>query len=45
VLPKGASVLPWDGRGGDGRAARAGVYFARLTTPRGTRVARAVVLR
>jgi hypothetical protein len=45
TLPKGATALPWDGRDGAGLAADAGVYFVRLTTPRITRLVRAVVLR
>ena len=45
TLPKGATVLPWDGRDGSGLAADAGVYFVRLTTPRATRLVRTVVLR
>ena len=44
VLPAGASVLRWDGRDAVGRPARAGVYFARLTTVRGVRITRAVLL-
>ncbi len=45
TLPRGATVLPWDGRDGSGLAADAGVYFVRLTTPRVTRLMRTVVLR
>lgn len=33
TLPAGATVIPWDGRDEAGALARAGVYFARLTTP------------
>jgi hypothetical protein len=33
VLPKGATILTWDGRTADGVAAAPGVYFARLVTP------------
>lgn len=35
VLPRGASVLAWDGRDARGVAVRAGVYFVRLETARG----------
>jgi hypothetical protein len=35
VRPAGAYVDPWDGRDGDGRSVRPGVYFARLVA--GTR--------
>jgi hypothetical protein len=44
-LPKGASVILWDGRGADGIAARAGIYFARLVLPEGSRTVRLVRLR
>jgi Glycosyl hydrolases family 32 N-terminal domain/FlgD Ig-like domain len=43
-MPRGASVIGWPGRGDDGRTMQAGVYFARLVTPRMTRVVRTVVL-
>jgi hypothetical protein len=43
-LPRGASVIDWRGRRDDGSAARPGVYFIRLVTPRMTRVVRTVVL-
>jgi len=33
VMPRGATLVPWDGREESGAAARRGVYFARLTTP------------
>ena len=33
MLPRGASVLVWDGRDAAGGRAPNGVYFARLTTP------------
>jgi len=35
ALPGGATVLSWDGRDGTGFQAAPGLYFARLTTPRG----------
>ena len=34
-LPGGATVLTWDGRDGTGFQAAPGLYFARLSTPRG----------
>jgi hypothetical protein len=45
VLPKGATVLLWDGRNADGAATRTGIYFARLTTPEGCRTVRLIRLR
>lgn len=39
-LPKGASVLPWDGRDADGAHVQSGVYFARLVTPQVVRTTR-----
>ena len=44
-MPAGQRELPWDGRGDDGEAVRSGVYFGRLTTAGGQRVARVVMLR
>jgi len=40
VLPKGASVIGWDGRDGDGLRMRRGLYFVRLTTPQESRSVR-----
>ena len=40
----GASVVEWDGRRDDGRAATAGVYFARLEDTRAVRVRRVIWL-
>jgi uncharacterized repeat protein (TIGR02543 family) len=45
MLPAGAHTRVWDGRGADGSAAGAGLYFIRLTTPWGTRTERLVRLR
>jgi hypothetical protein len=39
-LPAGTRSVTWDGRHADGRAVAAGLYFARLTTPRGSAVQR-----
>lgn len=44
-LPKGATVVLWDGRGASGVAVTPGVYFGRLTTPQGGRTVRLVRLR
>jgi hypothetical protein len=44
-LPAGASVIPWDGRNGDGRAMSRGLYFARLTTPTASRTVKLVLSR
>ena len=44
-LPGGEAVVSWDRRDGQGRAVSAGVYFARLATPAGSRSTGAVVLR
>jgi hypothetical protein len=44
VLP-GQREVRWDGRGTVGDAVGSGVYFARLTSPAGQRVARVVLLR
>jgi len=35
ILPAGASVLTWDGRGENGLTAAPGLYYARLSTPAG----------
>jgi hypothetical protein len=43
-LPAGVHAIHWDGRGGDGRRAPAGLYFARATAGEGVRLARVVVL-
>jgi hypothetical protein len=40
VLPRGATVLPWDGRDARGQAAPPGVYFVRLQSTRGRAVTR-----
>jgi flagellar hook assembly protein FlgD len=42
-LPRGATVLEWDGRDAAGAAVPRGLYFARLTTPLATRTARILV--
>ncbi|OGF14306.1 MAG: hypothetical protein A2W00_06020 [Candidatus Eisenbacteria bacterium RBG_16_71_46] len=42
-MPAGATVIDWNGRDAAGRRARPGIYFARLRTQWGTRVARAVL--
>jgi len=39
-LTAGASEVAWDGTDRDGRAARSGIYFARLTTASGQRAVR-----
>lgn len=44
VLHRGSTVIPWDGRDASGAAARCGVYFARMVTPRGAQVARLLIL-
>ena len=44
-LRPGATEVLWDGRSTSGDAARGGVYFAKLTTADGLRVARVVLLR
>lgn len=44
-LPRGASVIAWDGRDARGASLPRGIYFARLTTPRAVRTARIVLLR
>ncbi len=41
----GVQTWRWDGRGADGGASGAGLYFARLVTPWGTRTERLVRLR
>jgi hypothetical protein len=43
-FPAGPQTWRWDGRGPDGDAAVAGLYFARLVTPWGTRTERLVRL-
>jgi len=43
-FPAGAQTWRWDGRGPDGGAAGAGLYFVRLVTPWGTRTERLVRL-
>ena len=40
----GWTVVSWDGRREDGSRAGPGIYFARLTTPRGRHTARVVLL-
>ena len=44
-LPRGATVVTWDGRDAVGRVVPRGVYFARLTTPRAVRAARVLLAR
>ena len=41
----GDQAVIWDGRDAEGRAAAAGIYLARITTPEGTGVGRVVLLR
>jgi hypothetical protein len=41
----GAQRITWDGRNDDGSGVASGVYFIRLATPVGTKVARAVLLK
>jgi hypothetical protein len=41
----GENQLEWDGRGATGSPVASGVYFIRVTTPLGTRIARAVLLK
>jgi len=43
-LPRGTTMISWNGRRADGSRALAGVYFARLTTRRVTRTVRTVLL-
>ena len=43
-FPAGPQTWRWDGRGPDGGAAGAGLYFVRLVTPWGTRTERLVRL-
>lgn len=45
VAPAGPTPLRWDGRDAAGRRAASGVYFFRLETEHGTRVARGTLLR
>ncbi len=45
AVAAGAGAITWDGRGADGRALPAGVYWARVTTPVGSRSLRVVKLR
>ena len=42
TLPAGEHDVAWDGRDGAGRAAPAGLYFARLVTPAGSKLQRVV---
>jgi hypothetical protein len=44
-LPKGVTVLSWDGRGDDGRVRERGVYFVRLVSGREVSTARLLLLR
>jgi hypothetical protein len=44
-VPPGQQVVRWDGRGAGGKAVGSGIYFARLTSSSGQRVARVVLLR
>ena len=44
-LPKGATLIPWDGRDAGGQAVGRGLYFARLVTRSETRVVKLVVAR
>jgi hypothetical protein len=43
TMPKGATVLMWDGRDDGGRSMPAGIVFARLSTPKETRMVRLAV--
>jgi hypothetical protein len=42
ALGRGVSTVVWDGRGDDGRALGAGIYFVRLTTRLGVSTARII---
>jgi hypothetical protein len=44
-IPAGEREVDWDGRGAGGEAVGGGIYFARLTSASGQRVARVVLLR
>ncbi len=44
-LPAGSTPVVWDGRDANGSAARTGMYFARLATPKGKRVLRLPLIR
>jgi len=44
TLPAGEHALRWDGRNAGGQPVASGVYFVRVETPLGRRVARAVLL-
>lgn len=44
TLPAGEHSLRWDGRNAGGQSVASGVYFVRVETPLGRRVARAVLL-
>jgi hypothetical protein len=44
VLPAGDGEVRWDGLGGQGEAPGVGVYFARLSSAGGQRVAKLVLL-
>jgi hypothetical protein len=44
ALPRGESLVTWDGRGEGGARAASGVYFARLATPSGQASARVLVI-
>jgi hypothetical protein len=44
-LPAGETVVSWDGRDAAGTAVGCGMYFARLATPAGVRVARVPIVR
>jgi flagellar hook assembly protein FlgD len=44
-LPAGSTAIRWDGRDAAGSAARTGMYFARLATPKGNRVLRLPLIR
>jgi hypothetical protein len=44
-LPPGTTVVPWDGRDGNGGAVASGIYFARLAAPHFRTTVRLVYLR
>jgi hypothetical protein len=44
-LPRGSTALVWDGHDAGGAAARTGMYFARLASPKGNRVLRLPLIR
>lgn len=44
IVPRGAHVVPWDGRNDSGGASHTGVYFARARTAAGAAIARIILL-